>query len=159
MRVFQNFVKRFKDLFFMYAIGSRLGVMKVKQSVYEFMLSTILVKHLRGGSGSSSSGDYMSNIEDPLLLKTARNDVVHAQQGNILMFAERQKQMRIFQNFVKRFKDFFFMYAIGSRLGVMKSNTCEGGSGSSSSGDYMSNIEVCRWHTVSYFAGKDTLDS
>ena len=63
--------------------------------------------------------------EDPLLLKTARNDVVHAQQGNILMFTERQKQMRIFQNFVKRFKDFFFMYAIGSRLGIMKVKQCK----------------------------------
>ena len=41
--------------------------------------------------------------EDPLLLKTTRNGVVHAQQGNILMFTEIKEQLRAFQNFVKHF--------------------------------------------------------
>ena len=41
------------------------------------------------------------------------------------MFTERKEQMKVFQNFVKRFKDFFFMYAIGSRLGVMKVKQCK----------------------------------
>ena len=41
--------------------------------------------------------------EDPLLLKTARNDVVHAQEGNILMFTERKKTIDNFLEFCKAF--------------------------------------------------------
>ena len=38
-----------------------------------------------------------------LLHQTARNDVVQAQGGDILMFTEIKEQIRIFQNFVKHF--------------------------------------------------------
>ena len=40
--------------------------------------------------------------EDPLLLKEARNDVVHAQQGNILMFTEKRTNEN-FSEFCKAF--------------------------------------------------------
>ena len=41
--------------------------------------------------------------EDPLLLKAARNDVVHAQQGNILMFTEKKRTNESFSEFCKAF--------------------------------------------------------
>ena len=55
------------------------------------ILSQVLSEYFPGGQRGS------------LLHQATRNDVVQAQGGDILMFTERKEQIRIFQNFVKRF--------------------------------------------------------